>query len=284
MKKLLLFLILFTSVNFSQSSLLLLMSGEDLSAETKAYETRVIADGGTVINLNAVNSAYKSIKSTGIMDSLWGFWDANFGVKKNANNKVTKLYNLIGTSDLAQTDTALSPTWYADSLNGKATMKFTDDRLVSTITPNLTYGWSYYAVISSQANASLAVLGVVGTSQNYSVILSSGVGINFYVGGSTNGTNALRSGNTGALFTRNIVGSSIDPSDGNRAKNYSNSSTVANAQLSSPDLTWGGANFIVGTTRSSSVLNPFIGNISSLIMSKDVITEPTWLNQFYVVY
>lgn len=281
--KTLILILLFAVQTFGQSSLILLMS-DDILVETKAYQTRVLADGGIVVDLEAVNSAYKSIKSANIMDSLWGFWDANFGVKKDANNKVTKLYNLIGSSDLVQTDTSLSPIWYADSLEGKATMKFSSKRLLSSIIPNQTYGWSFYTVAQIQTANNPTILGETGNGTNYNFYLFNGIGLNMLYGGSTNGTNALRSGSTRAIYTNNIIGASIDPSDGNRARNYSNGSSVATAQLSSPILTYNNVNFIVGMVRTVTVLNPFIGNISSLIMSKDVIAEPVWLNQYYKVY
>jgi hypothetical protein len=102
-----------------------IIMGNDVSysAETLAYVARVEADGGVVININAVNDAYAI---TGF-DSISVWCSASFGIKKNANNKVTKLYNL--TSDLIyfsieSSDTSKSPTYSATGMNGMPTLTF----------------------------------------------------------------------------------------------------------------------------------------------------------------
>lgn len=81
------------------------------SAETLAYETRVEADGGEIISMDAVEAAYAS----GIdLDNLQLWAGAKFGIKKNANNKVTVLYDLSNNdNDLIQADTSLAPTSFA---------------------------------------------------------------------------------------------------------------------------------------------------------------------------
>lgn len=116
MNKVIFLYLFFTSIILPQE-LILLYDGTGLEPETINYETRVLTDGGIVVDIEAVNNAILDAKVNGYYDSL-SFWGAyNYGVKKNANNKVTKLYDLSpNNNDATQSDTAHSPTWYADSL------------------------------------------------------------------------------------------------------------------------------------------------------------------------
>ena len=77
------------------------------------YKTRVIADGGSVINMAAVDSAITNAQDSSYYDSTKIWIGADFGVKKDANNKVTKLYNIKGTNDFSQADTSKAGTWFA---------------------------------------------------------------------------------------------------------------------------------------------------------------------------
>ena len=115
--------LLLCAVTFGQSNLLLLMSDGYLR-ETLAYEKRVETDGGIIINIALVDQAIKKAKADGIWDTCSAWISPNFGVKKDANDKVTKAYNLIGSDDFIQADTSKSPTWYADSINGTASFYF----------------------------------------------------------------------------------------------------------------------------------------------------------------
>lgn len=77
------------------------------------YKDRVIADGGSVINMAAVDSAITNAQDSTYYDSTKIWISADFGVKKDANNKVTKLYNIKGTNDFSQADTSKAGTWFA---------------------------------------------------------------------------------------------------------------------------------------------------------------------------
>lgn len=83
---------------------------------TTTYITRVEADGGAVMDSLAVNTAINTAVTNGTYDDVLCWVAYNYGVKKDANNKVTKLYSLVGSVDPAQADTSKAPTWYADSL------------------------------------------------------------------------------------------------------------------------------------------------------------------------
>ena len=289
MKTLILFL-LFASLNFSQSSLLLLMSDDELSAKTKAYQIRVLADGGEIINIDAVEAAYKDAINNGYYDSLQVWVSASFGIKKNANNKTTKLYNLIGTSDFAQADTAKAPTWYADSLSGKPTLKFdgSSDVLISSIPVNFTYGGSIIVVQSLASNAALYTM--VGANEYLSYVFQNeSIGITTKFGGSTGGTNALRTFNILAVYTNYINGMTLNPDDTNRVTHYRNGTAVANGTMSAPNLTWNGDSYCIGAERGHNAtltsLNLYLGNISEILISKDLITSPyVFLNGFYNIY
>ena len=102
-----------------------LLMGDDSPylAETLAYQTRVEADGGTVINIDSVDYMMRLLADNSLTASCKSFVSPNYGVKKNANNKVTKLYSLIGTTDFVQTDTSKAFTWVATGgHNGGASM------------------------------------------------------------------------------------------------------------------------------------------------------------------
>ncbi len=99
-------------------------------ADTEAYIARVEADGGTVINEQLVNDAYQFLADHSLSPLVWV--DANFGVKKDGSNKVSKLYDLSsGNKDAAQVTADNQPTWTASQQNGLATISFdgTNDNL-----------------------------------------------------------------------------------------------------------------------------------------------------------
>ena len=114
--KTIILILLLTATAFGQD--LLLMDDEastpSYSVETLAYIDRVETDGGTVINAAEVDLSY----ALGLdMDSVICWVSPAFGVKKDANDKCTKLYDLGNNdNDMAQADTSVAPTWYTDSL------------------------------------------------------------------------------------------------------------------------------------------------------------------------
>lgn len=91
--------------------------------ETIAYRNRVTADGGAVINLLDVDKAIRHAKANGYWSSV-AFWtSAQFGVKKDGSNAVSKLYCLKG-NDATQTTGANQPIWTANQQNGRAALVF----------------------------------------------------------------------------------------------------------------------------------------------------------------
>lgn len=130
-----------TNLNYSQ--ILSLMDDNAVSTPvdttgnylTSLYIARVVADGGTVTDSAEVNASY----ALGLdMDNVFCWVSPAFGVKKDANNKVTKLYDLSNNdNDLVQADTSKSPTWYADSLLFDGVNDDMKDSWTSQSQPNL---------------------------------------------------------------------------------------------------------------------------------------------------
>lgn len=122
-----LFLILFSTLTFAQSNMLLVMGDDSpYEAETLAYQKRVLADGGEIINIGYLDSCIANGKANGWLDTLTIGISAEFGIKKDANNKVVKLYNIIGSIDLIATDTSNSPLYSSAFINGKPGLDFKD--------------------------------------------------------------------------------------------------------------------------------------------------------------
>lgn len=88
--------------------------------ETIAYYNRVIADTGTVINLQAVDSAIVYAKTNGLWNSLRSWTDPEFGVKLGAADSVKKYYCIFGY-DFTGTGGA---TWTDNSINGNPSLVF----------------------------------------------------------------------------------------------------------------------------------------------------------------
>jgi hypothetical protein len=76
-----------------------LASQSSYSATAASYRTRVLADGGTIIDYNYVVTVYNLINSLGINTQGIAWISPSAGVKKDGSNNVTKMYNLFGTID-----------------------------------------------------------------------------------------------------------------------------------------------------------------------------------------
>lgn len=117
--KIILLSLIFYTLSFGQSFWWL---GDDLSDEqviANTYISRVVADGGAVIDEAAVLSAVES--ASGIYDSVYVWWEADFGVKKGAGDSASVLYDLKG-NDFTQNDSMAI--WTANQINGKPALVF----------------------------------------------------------------------------------------------------------------------------------------------------------------
>lgn len=68
----------------------------DASTELAIYKTRVLADGGEIINEAETLSAFQFLINQGIYGLARTFIGAKYGMKRNASGHITKLYSLDG--------------------------------------------------------------------------------------------------------------------------------------------------------------------------------------------
>lgn len=73
-------------------------TGQEIATGLKAYQSRVIADGGELTSLDATTNAFLFAKANGISDvNCASATSTYWGIKKSGNN-VTKMYSLFGES------------------------------------------------------------------------------------------------------------------------------------------------------------------------------------------
>ena len=106
-------------------------SAGSFEPETTDYISRVEADGGEVINPTYVNEAFSLLKSKGILATDYSWLSASFGLIKDVNNNVSKLYSLKGAQwDLIGAN-ILSATWKSTgSQTSMPVITFDRDRAV----------------------------------------------------------------------------------------------------------------------------------------------------------
>lgn len=102
--------------------------------ETLAYQTRVLADAGEIISLDAVNDAILDAKTNGYWNNVRSWVDPQFGVKKSGT-AISKLYCLTGF-DIIGTNT---PTYNATGLNSLPSVDFNGTANYMTV-PNVGLG------------------------------------------------------------------------------------------------------------------------------------------------
>lgn len=98
-----------------------LVTVQDPVALAAAYQTRVVADGGVVTSLPSVVAAFELAITYGI--TATARYSADWGVKKDVSNNITKLYALEGTAwDLGVG--AGSPLWVSAAQNTFPAVRF----------------------------------------------------------------------------------------------------------------------------------------------------------------
>jgi len=102
--------------------------------ETLAYQTRVLADSGEIISLDAVNNAILHAKTNGYWNNVRSWVDPQFGLKKSGT-AISKLYCLTGF-DIIGTNT---PTYNATGLNSLPSFDFNGTSNYMTV-PNVGLG------------------------------------------------------------------------------------------------------------------------------------------------
>lgn len=94
--------------------------------ETRAYISRVQADGGTILDPIQVNKDFIHAKNNGYINNIGGWWTAYGGIKKDVSTgAVSKLYSYGGASqDLLQASGSNQPIWSANGQNGRPIITF----------------------------------------------------------------------------------------------------------------------------------------------------------------
>lgn len=128
-------------------------------ADTQAYITRVEADGGTVIDVAMVDAAYQLLDDYTLAPIVWV--GANFGVKKDGSNLVSKLYDLSDNDhDHVQATAANQPFWNDDQQNGLAAIQFngTDEWLEGGTQLGKPANFTAFTVFQTSNNTSQSAL------------------------------------------------------------------------------------------------------------------------------
>jgi predicted GH43/DUF377 family glycosyl hydrolase len=128
------------------------VSATTFETETMSQKTRIEADGGTVIDLNWINSAIYTLKTLGIYTSCKLLSDANFAVKKDVNNLVLKHYDISGNDNDAVQATGVSqPLFDADGgylSKADIILDGSNDFLSAPNSASLTLGISDFTIIA----------------------------------------------------------------------------------------------------------------------------------------
>lgn len=85
-------------------------------ADAIAQRARIVADGGEVIDFSAMQSFIRGLKDLGLYGNLLACWDARFGIKKDANAKASKWYDISTINrDAIQNTGSAQAIWQADT-------------------------------------------------------------------------------------------------------------------------------------------------------------------------
>lgn len=138
--------------------------GGGILSQTRTQQARIIADGGTVINLALMDAAIRHAISNGYYSSLKFLGAAEFAVKKDGANAVSTLYDISGNNnDMVQATGSLQPIWTANQQNGRAGISFDGSN---------NYMLSTNAVASNTIQAVLIGVKPVAQSKNYPWIVT----------------------------------------------------------------------------------------------------------------
>lgn len=271
-----LFLILF--IPFILNAQNLILFGDDYQAETKAYITRVEADGGVVINKTYLDNYIKDAKGKSYYTNLVTVVDANFGIKKDANNKVLKVYDLLGIKDYAQSDTSKAPSWVAASLNGLAGLRFDGvNDYLATGNLTVTQAQPFTGIIllkSLAANSSKNFID--NANSRYILFIGAGV-LSSYSGATLADTSAITT-NSPFIYSTTQAGASSKIYKNNTLKMTGNSGTYAFGSLVAQ------AYYMGAGSPSTQFTNIIIYHFEVESGSSNISDINTFLNSYYLVY
>jgi hypothetical protein len=190
----------------------------NLLPETKAYRTRVLDDGGTVVDINYVNQCYTKIAEVAVN---YSWLSASFGVKKDASNKISKLYSLGGADfDLVQSTPSLQPTWKESGYNSLPAIAFSvDTKLRSSVATVLVQSNSIYCVGFTTKNSSYMYDALNSSTARNAMLRDGSNNLQVYAGASLNTFTApattkiyytLYNGASSAVYINNALSVSGD--------------------------------------------------------------------------
>jgi len=142
-----------------------------LLPETIVQRNRIVADGGTVVDIKYIDRTLRLLKGASSYSRCKFLGDANMGVKLNGSG-VTKLYDLSGNNnDATQGTVANQPVWTANVQGGRAGIVF--DGNDTLITPTVAVGAADFTMgLLVKRSATPDVNdGLLGAPANYAGLL-----------------------------------------------------------------------------------------------------------------
>lgn len=103
--------------------------------ETVTFVSRVVADGGTVIDRNAVDLAIRNAKSNSYYTAISGWYSSLFAYKDAGSGKVSKLYDLSPNNNDLISASGSEPVYTANQQNGLACIVTTGNKYLSKAAP-----------------------------------------------------------------------------------------------------------------------------------------------------
>lgn len=113
------------------------LKGTPYEPEAISFRSRVVSDGGIIVDFYYCDKTVKSTKGLGIWGNVKFLGDANMGVKLDASGvSVQKLYDFSGNNnDATQGTVANQPVWTKNVQGGRAGMVFDGTSDFFNVTP-----------------------------------------------------------------------------------------------------------------------------------------------------
>lgn len=129
-------------------------------SEAYTYKTRVLADGGTLVSLDAVSRAIANAKDNSYYNNIRVWYSAQFGYKNAGSNAVSKLYDLSPNNfDATQSDGGKQPVWTANQQNSAAGLVFNGSKIMATASQVVSTDlWLVGAVVKLNSGDAKSVL------------------------------------------------------------------------------------------------------------------------------
>lgn len=155
-------------------------------ADARAYNNRVIADGGTLVSWDDLVASYAAARADGWMTSVKAWWSAQAGYKDAGSGAVSKWYDLgPNYEDVVQATAGARPTWTANVQNGRAALVvdggdfFTGKQFSASLPqPN-----TIFLVVQQNNYATQMYVGAYARSYRHQIYYDLGGSMYLYAGG-----------------------------------------------------------------------------------------------------